>query len=132
MKMELSYDEQIDAWTLRHDAVEIDSNEALERWHDLLERELATAPVEAFHLMICVEGFSLAPELAEAYGQIAKHMVLPRTRAVVRYGTDNGLTTTSIRLGAVLNRYPANIFPDRRHASEALLRIRRLGGSCPG
>ncbi len=126
MKMELSYEEAIDAWTLRPDGVHIDSTEALERWQQMMEREFAAAPPEPFYLLIRVEGFTLAPGQAEAYGHVAKATVVPRTRSVIRYGTDVGLTNTAIRLGAVLNRYPANIFPDRQHAIEALHRIRDL------
>ncbi len=128
MKMELSYDEETAAWTLRHDRVHIGSAEDIEQWRTLLEAEFATAPQEQFYLLICVEGFSLAPDQAEAYGEVAKTVVMSRARAVIRYGTDVGLTTTSIRLGAVLHRYPANIFIDRRHAIEALRRIREFDG----
>lgn len=126
MRLELTYDNDVDAWTLRHDAVEISTPADIERWRSALDEELARLGGKRVYLLIDLDGFSLSPAIAHEYGKVAKRVMTDHALGVVRYGSDAGLTTTSIRVAAIVSRFPANIFPDRAAAVRAINRIRKL------
>ncbi|MEM6991404.1 MAG: hypothetical protein AAF721_12930 [Myxococcota bacterium] len=123
----LTFDEEDAVWTLRHKDVVIRSATDIERWRELLTAELTKIKTIGADLLISLDGFTLDPSLAEAYGRVAKAAVGGGNfGSVIRYGAETDMTTTAIRLGAVLSRFPSNIFPDRRHALAALQKVRTL------
>jgi hypothetical protein len=127
MDLRLSYDGSLDAWVLTHDDVRIEREEDIEVWHSILLRELQKLGGERAYILIDIAEFHLAPALAERYGKVAKRVISEHALGIVRFGhSDHDMTTTAIRLGAVLNRFPANVFPNREAALEVLARIRTL------
>ncbi len=126
MRLELNHDPQLDVWTLRHFDVAIRTHADIDTWRELLRAELGKLGGKRVDLLISLDGFTLDPSLAEAYGRVAKEVASQHTRTLIRYGSEADMTTTAIRLGAVLSRFPSNIFPDRRHALSALDRAREL------
>jgi hypothetical protein len=129
MKLTLTHDPDVDAWFLTHDDVRIESASDIAAWREALLRELEKLGGARAYILIDLAGFQLAPAMAEQYGKVAKTVVSQYALGIIRYGGDQAgrdLTTTAIRLGAVLNRFPANVFPDRESALEVLARIRGL------
>ena len=126
VKLHLDYDQEHDVWTLRHEAVFIRDADDISQWRALLTEEFAKLEGKRVYLLIDTDGFSLNPAVAEQYGGVAKMVVSTYAIGVVRYGADSDLTQTAIRIGAIKNRFPANIFPSREVALEVLAKVRQL------
>jgi hypothetical protein len=133
MQLSLTHDADVDAWFLSHEDVRIETPADIDAWRDALMKELEKLGGQRAYILIDLGGFTLAPGMAEPYGKVAKTVVSQYALGVVRFGSDDGsdLTTTAIRLGAVMNRFPANVFPNREVALQVLERIRGLPASPP-
>lgn len=124
MRVWLEHDTQDDVWTIRHDGCVIASKEDIDRWQTELDEALVAKGAHPVDLFVDVHGFELSPAVAELYGKVARTVIATHARCLIRYGDPGGLTTASVRLQAVINRFPANLFADREAATEALRRIR--------
>lgn len=128
MKLDLSYDPHIDAWTLTHWDVLLETREDIEEWRRQLEHELSKLGGERVYLLIDLAGFELSSRIAAEYGRTAKEVTARHALGVIRYGaaSADSKTTLAVRLQSVINRFPANIFADRLEALEALEKIKAL------
>jgi hypothetical protein len=126
MRLKMRFDKDVDAWMLSHEDCTITTKEQVEEWKALLQAEFAKVTKHPAYLLVDLAGFDLDPSMAERYGDAVKKLSYSgQWAAVVRYQTDaQNFTNTTIRLQAVKNRFPSNIFPSREAALAALEEIK--------
>ncbi len=95
-------------------------------WRNQLFEGVKAFGGERVDMIIDINDFSLARSVIEEYGRTAKKIVSEHARSCIRYGAADCDTKAEILLQSVANRYPANIFPDRATAVEAIQRIRAM------
>jgi hypothetical protein len=127
MELKLSYDAAIDAWTLAHRDVHLNTVEDVAEWRRRLTTELldklGSQPV---YLLVDVQGFEVAATRMEDYGRTVKS-IAHHFLAVIRYGATSK-TQTAVLLQSVLNHYQPNLYPDRTAAIQALKQLRNRRG----
>jgi hypothetical protein len=126
MKVELSYDAEADAWLISHQDVLLNTPADVAEWRRQVDLEFQKVAEPRVFLLICMHGVQVHPSVANEYGRNAKEIIGQRALGLVRFGDPGVLTTTSVLLQAVMNRYPSNVFPDRASALLALRKIRTL------
>jgi hypothetical protein len=124
MEVHLAYDTEIDAWTLSHKDVHIETSADVAEWRRLMHLELAKLHGKRGYLLISIAGFEVSAVMMEEYGRTAQ-AVARHFLGVIRYGA-SAKTERAVVLQSILNRFPANLFPDRGMAIKALERIRAL------
>ena len=122
-------DPETDTCTAHLTGVSIDDEPSLQKWLEVTtaaSREwLARRNGQKWFCLIDLSDFELAPEMAPAYGACAKNLMNEFYTGAVRYGSPTGVCTQSaLRLGAIKNKFPSNIFEDRQAALVALTSIR--------
>lgn len=123
MKFEMTYDAKLDAWTLTHRDVRLQSLADVREWERGV-RDLMEKVTEPISLLIDLTNFFVAPEMGPEFGSLIKGFVMPRTRALLRYGQVDEMTRMAIQLQATVNRFPLNLYPDRESAVQALAQLR--------
>jgi hypothetical protein len=123
MEVRLTYDPALDAWTLTHRGARIHTPADAVQWRQLLSEELQklNGPVWA---LIDVNEFDVAAVMMEDYGRTVK-AIAHHFRGVVRYGAGDK-TRTAVLLQSMVNSFPANLYPDRASAIQALNKMRVL------
>jgi hypothetical protein len=122
MEVRLTYDPALDAWTLTHRDVRIQSPADANRWRQLLGQELHKLNGQPAYVLIDVTEFEVAAVMMEDYGRTVK-AIAHNFRGVFRYGAGDK-TRTTVLLQSLVNSFPANLFNDRAEAIEALNRAR--------
>jgi hypothetical protein len=123
VKVTISYDPAIDAWTLRHENVIIRTDEEAAEWR----RQLAQCfEGKSGFLLIDMDDYDLDPAFLPTYGKTVKELTYSRWSGVIRYGGDNQFSHAALRINAIDNKYPAHIMPDRKTAIEVLEHMRSL------
>jgi hypothetical protein len=122
MEVKLTYDPALDAWTLTHKDVHIQSPADAARWRQLLGEELQKLNGQPVFALIDVTDFDVAAVMMEDYGRTVK-AIAHNFRGVFRYGAADK-TRTTVLLQSIVNSFPANLFGDRAAAIEALNRAR--------
>ncbi len=99
------------------DDVRLDDIGAIESWKSDVFRKLDAllARHGRFPLLICVDGFSMNPELSENYGEFAKHVVTRYASRIARYGRPN-LVRVLIATEAAKRHQSPNLFNSRDDA----------------
>jgi len=123
--IELHYDADIDAWTLRCIDCRLGTQDDIAELKELLNAEFAKFEGKKTYLLIDMANFELVPSLAEAYGKIARDVLRKNALGILRYGPRQDWIASMVRLQSVIQHFPANIFPDREAALEALDKLRR-------
>jgi hypothetical protein len=126
MELSLTYDASVDAWTLRTQGA-LNTPEDVERWRERLTGELA-AIGRKIYLLVDMSEFQVSAAMSDSYGRGAKEVAERYAKGIVRYGRPKGTTATTVRLEAVINRFPPNVYPDREAALAALKEVRSLAG----
>jgi hypothetical protein len=129
MDLQFEYDAEIDAWTMHPTGV-LQTPADVTAMQALVAREFRKLHGKKAYILIDVSGLTIDPAVASVYGQLFRYVVA-RTLGLVRYGA-SGTTAATIRLEAIRNRFPSNIFPDRKAAIEALEHVRRLPATADG
>jgi hypothetical protein len=122
MQLKLTYDTGIDAWTLVHRDVHLNTPEDVAEWRRLLAAELDQLGSQPVYLLVDVKGFEVAAARMEDYGRTVKS-IAHHFLAVIRYGATDK-TQTAVLLQSVLNHYAPNLYPDRLSAIAALKQLR--------
>jgi hypothetical protein len=120
--VKLTYDPSLDAWTLTHRDVRIQTLADAHRWRQLLGEELQKLNGQPVFALIDVTDFEVAAVMMEEYGRTVK-AIAHNFRGVFRYGAGDK-TRTTVLLQSIVNSFPANLFSDRAEAIEALNRAR--------
>ncbi len=123
LQLKLSYDATIEAWTLTHRDVHLQSVEDVAHWRRRLLEELAQLGSQPVYLLVDVKGFEVAASRMEDYGRTVKS-IAHHFLAVIRYGATDR-TQTAVLLQSVLNHYQPNLHPDRAAAIQALHAMRK-------
>lgn len=126
MRLTFTYDPSIDAWTVMSEGIELRTLEDLLRWKGLFAEGAKKLGGKKAYLLVDISGFTLDPALATEYGKAAREIRSRYALGLIRYGSHDKMTEASVYLQAILNRFPANIFPDREVALQALEKIRKL------
>jgi len=123
MKLSLSYDPTLDAWTFTHEDCHLRTLGDVRQWEERARALLEQIPIGGV-LLVDIEGFSLAPEMGPEWAALLKTLVLPRIGVLLRYGHCERATESAIQIQGLVNRIPAGILPDRSAALTALMRLR--------
>ena len=126
MKLLLSYDASIEAWTLRHEEVELRTPKDIDEWRRQVGQLQEKLRSKRGYLLVDLTGFTLGTAAMETYGATIKELIVPLTLGIIRYGGTDRMTSAEIHLQALANRFPANIFPERASALKVLEKMRRL------
>ena len=128
MQLKIAFDKELSAWTLTHHECNIDTLADIDTWKTQLQHEFTKVTIRPSYLLIDLQGFNLSASMAEHYGNVVKTLTYAGLwLGVVRYDAGRkDLTATVMRLQAIKNKFPSNIFPNREAALEALAHIRQL------
>ncbi len=125
MKVTVVYDEAHDVFTIECKDVHLRTPQDVSKWSKQLEEELEALGGKKCDLFVDMDGFSIAPGVMELYGLQAKRVGTLYATSLIRYNAMNTQTRAEVLLQAVVHRFPANIFPNREAALEALAKIRQ-------
>jgi hypothetical protein len=94
MELKLTYESELDAWTLTHKEVRVTSPANVNTWRRLLARQFEKLGGRRSWILIDMADFELAPSVAELYGATAKAPGAEHALGIVRYGRPATVTTT--------------------------------------
>src|SRR4051794_9897107 len=103
MKVQLSYDQLLDAWTMNHEQVYLNSLADIEEWRSLVTEELKKLGDRKAYLLLDISDVRLDPRMAEHYGQVAQQVVRRYAHAIVRYGVKDPATHAAVSLQGIIN-----------------------------
>lgn len=124
MELKVEHDPEHDVWTIVHRNCDIQTSLDIQRWRSKLDDELRQLGGNKVFLLIDLEGFSISPSIMDEYGRNAKEVVGAHAIGAIRYGRGDARTRTEISLQAMANNFPANIFPSRESALQAVAHLR--------
>jgi hypothetical protein len=125
MKVSVSRDESLDACTITHENVHLETLEDVQQWRRLvMGRVQAIAGVQRVYLLVDYHGFTLNPALADEYGKVAEELRSRFARDVFRYGATDPLSAASARLQSMKRSHSSNLFATREQAIRALRIVR--------
>ena len=121
MRVWVEHDSEVNAFTIRHEGVDLQSEEDIQEWRSLVLGALAKAVPkdQKVWLLVDFDGFHIGPDMADRYGEVAKE-VRAFAKDVIRYNCEGLVTTTSIRTKAISYRYSSRICKDRQEALKLL------------
>lgn len=131
MRITITYDPAIDAWTAKsYDAV-LRTQEAVDSWSDRIELELAKLGGRRY-LLVDLNGLEVEMRVKEAFGRAVRDRLLRHAAAVRFFGQGAGFTSTILMLESV--KGPATMRPlaSRAEAAAELARLRRRRSSSAG
>jgi hypothetical protein len=133
MHVQMTYEGDIDAWTISHQGTALCRASDVLRWRSLLAAEAAKLEGHRVFILVCLDGFSIRPEVLPLYGKYTSELTARHARAILRYGGSLP-TTAAIRLAAMRTNFPSLIYPTRTAAVRALRAMRSdaLPGDRPG
>lgn len=121
MRVWVEYDSEANAFTIRHEGVDLQSEEDIQKWRSMVLGELAKAVPkdQKVWLLVDFDGFRIGPDMVDRYGEVAKE-VRAFAKEVIRYNCEGLITTTSVRTKAITYRYRSHICQDRQDALKLL------------
>ena len=107
------------------EGIQIETVEDIAEWEAIMAKQsdalLATRGGQPWWCLIDLQGFSLNPKMAPEYGTRAKGFMSKYFYGCVRFNVPQGLCSKSaLRLGAIKNRFPSNMFEDQDAAQIAI------------
>ena len=123
MKVRVTKNASLDACTITHDSVRLETLEDVAKWRlQLMELIQAAVGSGRAYLLVDDNGFSVNPRVAEAYGRVAEELRIRFAKEVFRYGATDPLSSASARLQSIKRTHNANMFATRQQAIDALNR----------
>ena len=133
MKVKVEKDPTLDACTITHVAVRLETPEDLAEWRaQLMAGMEAAAGSGRVYLLVDYRGFWINPLLADEYGKVAEELRRRFAIDVFRYGAEDPLSSASARLQAMRRSHASNLFATRREAIAALVKARATAGPSKG
>jgi len=123
MKLSLSYDAAVDAWTITHENIHLKSISDIRVWEQQARVLLQQMP-KGGTLLVDIHGFSLDPLMGPEWAAMLKTVVLPKVSFLLRYGPSQQPTEVAILIQGKVHDIPSGILPDRAAALAALARLR--------
>lgn len=125
MRVHVEWSESEQVATIFHEDVTIATLADIEEWKrqlfpalEQLAVRLGTKP----RVLVCIDGFSLDPALANAYGEGAKHVGKVLSAGLARYGLPARVRPL-IALEAARLGYKPNLFASRQEALQHVLAL---------
>ncbi len=125
MRVHVEWSESEQVATIFHEDVAIRTLEDIAEWKRQLFpvlEQLAVRIGRKPRVLVCIDGFSLAPEVASAYGEGAKHVGQVLSAGLARYGLPARVRPL-IALEAVKQGYKPNLFASREEARQHVLAL---------
>jgi hypothetical protein len=125
MKVIVEKDPSLDACTISHESVHLESPEDIAEW-----REQLMAGMEAqlgdgrAYLLVDYTDFSVNSSIANEYGRVAEELRARYAKDVFRYGASDPHSFLSARLQSLKRAHRSNVFANRQEAIEALNKVR--------
>jgi hypothetical protein len=125
MKVEVECDPSLDACTIRHEQVHLESSDDVAEWRRLVMGRLQAAlGSRRAYLLVDYRGFNVNPIMADAYGEVAEEVRSRFAKDVFRYGVRDPLSSASARLQSLKRAHRSNVFATREEAIQALNKAR--------
>jgi hypothetical protein len=125
MKVNVEANPSLDACTITHEAVRLETVEDVSEWRTQLMAEMeAVVGFARVYLLVDYAGFWVHPGVAEAYGKVAEELRQRFAKEVFRYGVTDPLSAASARLQSMKRAHRSNVFPTRAQAVAALNKLR--------
>ncbi|MFK7990259.1 MAG: hypothetical protein AB8I08_29835 [Sandaracinaceae bacterium] len=120
-----------DTYVMRQQAVRLTTHLDIAEWEALMRERSETLLLERggakWWCLIDLGEYELNPELAADYGERARTFVERYFLGCVRFGDPEGLCSKSaLRIGALKNRFPSNLFRDENAAQVAIAGMQRF------
>ena len=125
MKVTVESNPSLDACTITHEAVRLETVEDVAEWRAQLMAQMAAAVgFNRVHLLVDYAGFWVNPAVAEDYGRVAEELRQRYAKEVFRYGATDPLSAASARLQSMKRAHRSNVFATRFEAIAALNKLR--------
>ena len=123
MKLKMERDLSLDACTITHESIRLETSEDVAEWRATLMAEAdKVIGSERVYLLIDYRGFSVSPAVAEEYGRVAEELRRRFAKQVFRYNAVDPLSSAAARLQSMKRAHSSNVFATRQEAIEALRR----------
>jgi hypothetical protein len=125
MRVKVESNPALDACTITHESVRLDTVEDVAEWRRQLMRGMEAAVGSGrVYLLVDYAGFWVNPQLAEEYGNVAEELRRRYAKEVFRYGAREPLSAVSARLQSMKRAHRSNMFATRQDAIAALYKVR--------
>ncbi len=125
MKVTVEKNPSLDACTITHEDVRLQTPEDVAEWRtQLMARMEAVVGRNQVYLLVDFTGFWVNPQLAMEYGKVAEELRRRFAKEVFRYGMADALSFASARLQSIKRSHHANVFSTRVEAIAALNKLR--------
>ncbi len=125
MKVTVERNASLDACTITHEQVRLQTPEDVAEWRtQLMARMETVVGRNQVYLLIDYTGFWVNPQLAAEYGKVAEELRRRFAKEVFRYGVADPLSFASARLQSIKHSHRANVFRTRIEAIAALNKLR--------
>jgi len=125
MKIKVEWNPSLDACTITHEAVRLETDEDVAAWRTQLMAEMeANVGFRRVYLLVDYAGFWVDPGVADAYGKVAEELRRRYAKDVFRYGVTDPLSAASARLQSMKRAHRSNVFRTREEAIAALNKLR--------
>jgi hypothetical protein len=125
MKVIVERNPSLDACTITHESVHLESPEDVAEWREQLmvgmEAQIGNGRA---YLLIDYADFTVSSLIANEYGEVAEELRMRFAKDVFRYGESNPQSFLSARLQSLKRAHPSNMFHTRQEAIEALNKVR--------
>lgn len=127
----VDYDTETDSWTVTNADVKLLDFDGVNQWQRyLLEEIFPRFGGKKVYVLVDLNGVEIGPRVAEEYGTFVRDFAKTYTHNVFRYGPPLGLTESVIKLQAVIQHFPANVYENRAAALRALEIVRAKDEAC--
>ncbi len=133
MKVLVEKNPSLDACTITHESVNLESIEDIAEW-----RKQLMAGIEAqvgngrTYLLVDYTGFTVSSSMTNEYGQVAEELRQRFAKEVFRYGQTDPHSLLSARLQCLKRAHRSNLFASRQEAIAALDKIRSKKSAVSG
>jgi hypothetical protein len=118
VSVDLRRDAGLGMWMFSNRHVSVGSYGDLIALRHIVGGELRRVPPRA-SILVCLDGFTMDPRFAEAYGRLVKEFMHQSSYRVGRYG-GSLLATTRMQLAAKTGGFASQVFRTREDAIHAL------------
>jgi hypothetical protein len=121
MKVKVEKNPTLDACTITHESVHLETSEDIVEWRNQLMAGIeAQIGDSRAYLLVDYTDFSINSLIADEYGQVAEELRLRYAKDVFRYGGSAPQSFLSARLQSLKRARRSNVFTTRQEAIEAL------------
>ncbi len=125
MKVKVERNHALDACTITHEAVRLETVEDVGEWRtQLMDGMESEVGFDRVYLLVDYAGFWVNPAVAEEYGKVAEELRQRYAKEVFRYGVTDPLSAASARLQSMKRAHRSNVFGTRLEAITALNKLR--------